>query len=373
MCQAARDEAARAARDEAARDEAARDAAARAARDEAARGGAARGGAARAARAAAARAARGGAARAARDEDLPGSVPWNDAWWARNFPAGGNSNFPAAGNSNFPTGGNWNFPAGGNWNFPAGDDSDDELQRLRDEIMGQRRPDEYEQAPRIMQRRDDREDWMGMVREGWIRNDAFGRREWSRAMEESAFSPPLSSSSSTSSTPSSAAAFAPESNALEPNAPESNALEPNAPESNAPESNAPESNAPESNAPAPNAPEPSLPIVKRVWRSDPVPPADLRALLVCPITLAVFQDPVSAPSGITYEKEAVLEWLKKSETDPSTRAPLKPVQLVPNKLAIDLLRVLQQVTGSQATNECDFSECESSECDSSECDFSECE
>eukprot|EP01018_Ginkgo_biloba_P011103 Gb_14150 [translate_table: standard] len=45
----------------------------------------------------------------------------------------------------------------------------------------------------------------------------------------------------------------------------------------------------------------------------------------------ILRDPVITPSGITYEKSALLEHLQKvGEFDPVTRAPLKANQLIPN-------------------------------------------
>eukprot|EP00906_Rhabdomonas_costata_P005557 RCo008312 len=51
---------------------------------------------------------------------------------------------------------------------------------------------------------------------------------------------------------------------------------------------------------------------------------------LCPLTHAVFQDPVTAPSGNTYERVAIVEWIRSKGTDPMTRAPLTEAQLVPN-------------------------------------------
>ncbi|CAM6023986.1 unnamed protein product [Sphagnum balticum] len=51
----------------------------------------------------------------------------------------------------------------------------------------------------------------------------------------------------------------------------------------------------------------------------------------CKITMDIFRDPVITPSGITYERSALLEHLRKvGNFDPLTRAPLTPEQVFPN-------------------------------------------
>lgn len=53
-------------------------------------------------------------------------------------------------------------------------------------------------------------------------------------------------------------------------------------------------------------------------------------ILSCPITHEVFEDPVLAPSGITYERAAVTRWIRTHYTDPLARSPLSVHQLTPN-------------------------------------------
>jgi hypothetical protein len=55
----------------------------------------------------------------------------------------------------------------------------------------------------------------------------------------------------------------------------------------------------------------------------------------CPITTECMQDPVIvAATGMTYEREAIVEWLSKHDTDPSTGVKLgENKQLVPNVIA----------------------------------------
>lgn len=58
---------------------------------------------------------------------------------------------------------------------------------------------------------------------------------------------------------------------------------------------------------------------------------DSALVLKCPITMQVMTDPVTCPSGHTFEKAAIQKWLKSSKTNPLTREPLFPHDLFPNK------------------------------------------
>ncbi len=49
---------------------------------------------------------------------------------------------------------------------------------------------------------------------------------------------------------------------------------------------------------------------------------------ICPITQNYMENPVLSPSGIYYEKEAILSWLKTHDTDPMTREKLSPDMLI---------------------------------------------
>ncbi|XP_059594217.1 E3 ubiquitin-protein ligase CHIP isoform X2 [Vitis vinifera] len=60
-------------------------------------------------------------------------------------------------------------------------------------------------------------------------------------------------------------------------------------------------------------------------------PTDVPDYLCCKITLDIFRDPVIAPSGLTYEREVLLDHLEKvGKFDPITREPLSQSQLVSN-------------------------------------------
>ena len=72
-------------------------------------------------------------------------------------------------------------------------------------------------------------------------------------------------------------------------------------------------------------------------------PAQLRELLVCPISYVLLQDPVTEGPGTcghTFEKVCIEEWLVNRQTCPCSRDPLTLNQLVPNprlRDACDLL------------------------------------
>ncbi|WOL00897.1 hypothetical protein Cni_G09610 [Canna indica] len=60
-------------------------------------------------------------------------------------------------------------------------------------------------------------------------------------------------------------------------------------------------------------------------------PTEVPDYLCCKITLEIFQDPVVAPSGFTYERAMIIRHLEKvGNFDPITRRPLEQHQLVPN-------------------------------------------
>merc|ERR1712078_925836 len=54
------------------------------------------------------------------------------------------------------------------------------------------------------------------------------------------------------------------------------------------------------------------------------------AHLVCPLTLELFEDPVSTIHGHSYERKALEQALAVKHVDPMIRAPLTPQQVFPN-------------------------------------------
>lgn len=53
-------------------------------------------------------------------------------------------------------------------------------------------------------------------------------------------------------------------------------------------------------------------------------------ILSCPITKTIMQDPVVAPDGHTYEREAITSWLRSHGKSPVTQQPMSIAALVPN-------------------------------------------
>jgi len=51
---------------------------------------------------------------------------------------------------------------------------------------------------------------------------------------------------------------------------------------------------------------------------------------MCPISLTWFEDPVVAPSGHSFSRAHILQWLRHNSSDPMTREPLNQDALYPN-------------------------------------------
>jgi hypothetical protein len=62
--------------------------------------------------------------------------------------------------------------------------------------------------------------------------------------------------------------------------------------------------------------------------------------ITCPLTREVFVEPVIDYEGNTYEKDAILEWLKTHPTSPITRSRLREDQLIPNRVLKNLILAL---------------------------------
>ena len=63
---------------------------------------------------------------------------------------------------------------------------------------------------------------------------------------------------------------------------------------------------------------------------------------VCPITLELLTDPVITPSGVSYERQAIEDWIDQRGTDPMTGQPLTRQQLYPNRGLLAALHAWQQ-------------------------------
>ncbi|CAF3451683.1 unnamed protein product [Rotaria sp. Silwood1] len=59
--------------------------------------------------------------------------------------------------------------------------------------------------------------------------------------------------------------------------------------------------------------------------------------LLCPLTMALFRDPVLAQDGHTYEREAIEDWIRTNGTSPKTDQPLSLEHLYPNHLVKKLV------------------------------------
>ena len=70
-------------------------------------------------------------------------------------------------------------------------------------------------------------------------------------------------------------------------------------------------------------------IVNRVRNATALPYAPDH--LLCKITFDLLQDPVTAPSGYSYERTAIEEWIEADGRDPLTRTPLTIDKLYPNR------------------------------------------
>jgi hypothetical protein len=69
-----------------------------------------------------------------------------------------------------------------------------------------------------------------------------------------------------------------------------------------------------------------------------LPPSadDCRSLpdyLRCPVTLCAMREPAVTPSGITYERNALIRWVREHGTEPTTRRPMSTAHIVPNLAA----------------------------------------
>ena len=67
------------------------------------------------------------------------------------------------------------------------------------------------------------------------------------------------------------------------------------------------------------------------------PPDDF----ICPITQAIFRDPVQDIFGHTYERSAILAWISATGTCPLTRRVMQPSDLIPNVLMKTKVRLWQ--------------------------------
>jgi len=89
-----------------------------------------------------------------------------------------------------------------------------------------------------------------------------------------------------------------------------------------------------SRRPPPSAP-PAPPVPER--SPSPTEGFQIPSILTCPITLTLFNDPVVASDGHTYEREAIERVIRQSQQSPLTREPLRTQNLNPNRIVKDMV------------------------------------
>jgi Mg-chelatase subunit ChlD len=69
---------------------------------------------------------------------------------------------------------------------------------------------------------------------------------------------------------------------------------------------------------------------------------------ICPITLAIMDDPYSDIDGNTYEKDAIINWVRLHNNSPITRNPMRVEDLVPNRALRTLIDEYNNVSSVKA-------------------------
>jgi serine/threonine protein kinase len=67
----------------------------------------------------------------------------------------------------------------------------------------------------------------------------------------------------------------------------------------------------------------------------------------CPITQEIFEDPVMGDDGHTYERKAIIDWLKKNGTSPITRQPMNINALRTNYAVKQMIEEMRTISQSQ--------------------------
>ena len=70
---------------------------------------------------------------------------------------------------------------------------------------------------------------------------------------------------------------------------------------------------------------------------------------ICPITQDVMKEPVIDREGNTYEKSAIIQWLKSNNTSPVTRNVISSLELVPNRALLECTTSTSTVTNTTTT------------------------
>lgn len=64
---------------------------------------------------------------------------------------------------------------------------------------------------------------------------------------------------------------------------------------------------------------------------------DVPTAFLCPISMSLMTQPVVTPSGATFDRAALLDWIRQTHTDPLSGQPLSSDQLVPNLVLRDMI------------------------------------
>jgi len=83
-------------------------------------------------------------------------------------------------------------------------------------------------------------------------------------------------------------------------------------------------------------------ILEQVLENSAIPSASYRPLndsFYCPITFLLMHVPVIDPEGNTYERSAIISWIRANKSSPITRTAMKETDLYPNKAIANLLEI----------------------------------
>ena len=84
-----------------------------------------------------------------------------------------------------------------------------------------------------------------------------------------------------------------------------------------------------------------------------LPPANvtnMQSAMECPITMQMFIEPVTTPGGITYERGALIEALRRDPRCPSSRTPLTIEECTPNRALMSMCETLRRSAGTELFN-----------------------
>eukprot|EP01062_Namystynia_karyoxenos_P040210 TRINITY_DN29338_c0_g3_i1.p1 TRINITY_DN29338_c0_g3~~TRINITY_DN29338_c0_g3_i1.p1 ORF type:complete len:870 (+),score=266.91 TRINITY_DN29338_c0_g3_i1:89-2611(+) len=89
-------------------------------------------------------------------------------------------------------------------------------------------------------------------------------------------------------------------------------------------------------------------------QDDDFDPDDIPEHFLCPITLELMTDPVTAWRGVSYQRDAIAEWLQRQAVCPCTRRPLDAAELFPNvELRREIERFEQRRRGAELRRQVD--------------------